>query len=197
MKKLIAFVLSLVMTAALAVPSTAAGPGAVSTTRVAASGKVSHYSLAQMTSEFFLRSGQPRGGARSAEPEDASSKAASTGEAAGSRAASNRAAPATNRARRKATKKTGPRKEQTQAGPEDPTLKEIAAKAGREFKEKAGELMGAAGEKIAHSEFMKKTRRRLGKDKPAKDKPAAGTAKPDNTAKSEDNGPSLFDQYDK
>ncbi len=86
---------------------------------------------------------------------------------------------------------------QTQAGPEDPTLKEIAAKAGREFKEEAGELMGAAGEKIAQSEFMKKTRRRLGKDKPAKDKSAAGTAKPDNTAKSDDNGPSLLDQYDK
>ncbi len=65
MKKLIAFVLSLVMTAALAVPSTAAGPGAVSTTRVAASAKMSHYSLAQMTGELFLRSGAA--GSRGAE----------------------------------------------------------------------------------------------------------------------------------
>lgn len=67
------------------------------------------------------------------------------------------------------------------ADPEDPTLKEIAAKAGQEFREEAGELTNAARSKIRERRSRKGTApaKQTRSDKPKTDKE-----------------PSLFDQFD-
>lgn len=78
--------------------------------------------------------------------------------------------------------------------PEDPTLKEIATKAGKEFKEEAGELTGIAKKKIRHSDFMKKARGYLGKEEPEDEDEE--TPPDPGTIHKDDDGLSLFDLYD-
>lgn len=81
------------------------------------------------------------------------------------------------------------------ADPEDPTLKEIATKAGKEFKEEAGELTGIARKKIRHSDFMKKARGYLGKEEP-EEEDEEDTPPDPGTIRKDDDGLSLFDLYD-